>query len=105
MKFFNGILKDFGEYSKFGMVKIIEEMFYFGFGVEELKMPSICDANSTRFLKKFTKWKLEASRMQGGSKVSMRMSDKFVNRGKKAEMIQTAANLLMKNVCIKKFFF
>lgn len=98
MKFYNGIIKNFTEFIKFGMVKIIEEMFYFGFKVKELRMPSICDENSSKFIRTYTEWKLEVSKTQGSSKASSRVSGIIEDANRTKEMIKEAYLLLMRNV-------
>jgi hypothetical protein len=46
------------------MIKILDEMNYFGFGADSLKMPFLVEELGINFLRKYSKWKWYMSRIE-----------------------------------------
>ena len=52
------------EYEKVGMIKIIDEMNFFGILAQNLKMPLIIDEQGIQFLKTYSNWKWFSSKIE-----------------------------------------
>jgi len=52
---YNNLIKNNKEYEKVGMIKILDEMNFFGFGAYSLKMPNIIEEPGIQFLRNFSK--------------------------------------------------
>ena len=61
---YDSLIKNSKEYEKYGMIRIIDEMIYFGFTLSQLKMPSICEEDSVKFIVQYCKWKWEVNRVE-----------------------------------------
>ena len=61
---YNNLIKNNKEYEKVGMIKILDEMNFFGFGADNLKMPYMVEELGIHFLRSFSKWKWYQSRIE-----------------------------------------
>lgn len=67
---YDNLIKNPKEYEKVGMIKILDEMNFFGFSPDSLKMPSIVEDIGIKFLQDYSQWKWYSSRIEIDSSTS-----------------------------------
>jgi len=61
---YSSLIKNPNEYEKFGLVRIFDELLYFGFPLETLPFPSICNIETKEFILKFSRWRWEINNIE-----------------------------------------